>query len=230
MKKVSLNKFSYFQHRIRSLSNDPNRISLGFREIKTLRTLLSSIGEDASREKFLNGKRIIDLGCGDQYIKNAILSAGGFYYGIDVSDADFERDKIPVKTNSYDIVICLALIEHLANPNFFMSEIKRILKPGGLIWLSTPDIEASKFSFWDDPTHAHPYTRKSLRMVLEMAGFSSIKICPNYRCKPKNYYSENNFNFFRARYLIPFLGTAAKFIPNFLKGKSKGLFAIAINK
>jgi 2-polyprenyl-3-methyl-5-hydroxy-6-metoxy-1,4-benzoquinol methylase len=229
LKKTRASKLNYFHHRGKALSKDFGRTQLGFREITTLMTLISTFDEKISLEKSLRGKSIIDLGCGDRYIEDAVLSSGGFYSGFDISDADFERDKIPVKANSYDIVICLALIEHLANPNFFISEIKRVLKPGGLVWLSTPDIEVSKFSFWDDPTHIHPYTRKSLKIFLEMANFSSVKIYPNYRCKPKSYYSESNFNFFRARYLIPFLGTSSNIIPSFLKGKSKGLFAIAIN-
>jgi 2-polyprenyl-3-methyl-5-hydroxy-6-metoxy-1,4-benzoquinol methylase len=218
-------KLNYFNHRGQFLSKDISRIGYGYREIKTLKTLLSSIYEDVS----LNGKSIVDLGCGDRYLENAIKSAGGFYYGFDISDADFEKEHIPAKDNSYDIAICLALIEHLADPGFFLSEIKRVLKPGGILWLSTPDIEVSKFSFWDDPTHVHPYTRKSLRMVLNMTGFSSVKICPNYRCKPKSYYLESKFNFFRAKYLMPFSGTSKLSVPEFLKGKCKGLFAIAFN-
>ncbi len=218
-------KLNYFHHRGQVLSKDIARIDYGFREIRTLITLLSVIREDVS----LIGKSIVDLGCGDRYLENAIKFAGGFYYGFDIFDADFEKERIPANDNSFDIVICLALIEHLADPGFFLSEIKRVLKPGGVVWLSTPDLEVSKFSFWDDPTHVHPYTRKSLRMLLNMAGFSHVKICPNYRCKPKSYYSESKFNFFRATYLMPFSGTSKLPVPEFLKGKSKGLFAIALN-
>ena len=55
-------------------------------------------------------------------------------------------------------------------------------------------------------------------------GFTNVKILPNLRCKSRWWY-EGRFRFFKAYYLLPFKGDT-KFVPDFLKGKSRGLFAI----
>ena len=65
---------------------------------------------------------------------------------------------------------------------------------------------------------------KVRKYINNIKGFKNIKIMPNLRCKSKWWY-EGKFRFFKANYLIPFTNNA-KFVPKFLKGKSKGLFAI----
>ena len=140
---------------------------------------------------------------------------------------NLEIDKIPSISNSVDIAIGLALIEHLHDPSNFLSEVKRILKPGGALWMDTPDIAADGTDFWNDPTHVHPYTRKSLKLLLGMSEYRDIRITPNYRCKPIKYYKGSELNFFIARRLMLFKGTSTIPVPKFLKGKCFGLFVLA---
>jgi SAM-dependent methyltransferase len=53
---------------------------------------------------------------------------------------DLENDAIPTDSNSYDLVLCFEVIEHMEiDPMFLMSEINRVLKPDGLCFLSTPN-------------------------------------------------------------------------------------------
>jgi len=92
--------------------------------------------------------------------------------------------------------------------------------------MDTPDIEACGSKFWNDPTHVHPYTRASLRTLLEMNGFKDVLVTPNYRCKNKKMYSGTTFTFFRARHLMPFRGTSSLPIPSFIKGGCSGLFGL----
>jgi|GEM_PF-2717850 len=217
------NKESYFKSRNVSLAMRSGRQALGEREAQTLIAMLQANGE----EDVLTGRSLIDLGCGDQYIRKAFEDRGAFYRGIDIDECNLEIDEFPLETHRYDFAVCLALIEHLADPGHFLAETKRILKPGGVLWLSTPDIEACGSKFWNDPTHVHPYTRSSMRMLLKMHGFTKVRIAPNYRCKSYHWYEDTNFTFFRARHLIPFLGTSRLPLPEFLKGRCSGLFALA---
>jgi len=222
---MSVNINGYFKHRNQALSSHTDRTVLGEREITTLLTMLDI---DIKQSFALDGMSVVDLGCGDQYIRPAVEKRGGIYRGIDIDECNLETQDFPAETNSYDIAICLALIEHLRDPGHFLMEIKRILKPGGMVWMSTPDIESCGNKFWNDPTHVHPYNRSSFRMLLRMNGFADVVVTPNYRCKPRQLYRDSDFNFFRARYLMPLAGTSRLPMPSWLKGKCTGLFALAI--
>ena len=219
------NQQNYFSFRNKELKQQPDRKQLGEREVITLLTVL----DIQDRPNSLENKTIIDLGSGDQHLRDSLESRGATYIGIDIDMCNLEIDKIPSISNSVDIAIGLALIEHLHDPSNFLSEVKRILKPGGALWMDTPDIDACGTDFWNDPTHVHPYNRRSMRKLLEMYDFVEIIISPNYRCKSKKFYRESKLNFFRARNLMFLPGTSQIPIPNIFKGSSKGLFVLAIN-
>jgi 2-polyprenyl-3-methyl-5-hydroxy-6-metoxy-1,4-benzoquinol methylase len=223
---MSVIKERYFKTRNTRLAAQTGREALGEREVQTL---LSMLGADTNAG-FLAGKSVSDLGSGDQYIRKAFEVRGASYRGIDIGECNLETEDFPLEEQSTDIAVCLALIEHLADPGQFLTEVIRILKPGGILWMSTPDIEACGVKFWDDPTHVHPYTRKSLRMLLEMNGFEDVIVTPNYRCKPRDYYTESALNFFRARHLMPFSGVSRLPVPSFLKGACTGLFALGTKR
>ena len=215
-------KANYFTHRIRALEGDSSRRFLGEREVKTLLTVL----DIQDGPKSLNGKSIADLGCGDQHLRAAFELRGASYQGIDINDCNIETDSLPIPSEKVDIVVAMAVIEHLRDPGHFLDEIKRILKYGGALWMDTPDIEACGSKFWNDPTHIHPYTRASLRTLLEMSGFEDVLVTPNYRCKKRSMYADTGWYFFRARYLMPFSGTSRMPVPITLKGGCKGLFGL----
>lgn len=60
--------------------------------------------------------------------------------GIEVKEVDVEEDKIPYLDNSFDLVICNAVIEHLHNsPELVMKEMKRVIKPGGHLIVNVPN-------------------------------------------------------------------------------------------
>lgn len=215
-------KVNYFTHRARALEDDSSRSILGEREVKTLLTVL----EIQDGPKSLNGKFIADLGCGDQHLRAAFQSRGASYQGIDINDCDIETDSLPIPSETVDIVAAMAVIEHLRDPGHFLAEIKRVLKHGGALWMDTPDIEACGNKFWNDPTHVHPYTRASLRTLLEMSGFEDVLVTPNYRCKNRSMYADTGLSFFKARYLMPFSGTSRIPVPSALKGGCTGLFGL----
>lgn len=220
---MSSNKQGYFEHRKQTLSSLNSRQLLGEREVKTLQAML----QIPDKEAFLEGKTVLDLGCGDQYIRGAFEDRGASYRGLDIDECDLEAQVFPVLSDSQDIVVCLALIEHMYDPGNFLAETLRVLKTGGLLWLSTPDIEACGAKFWNDPTHVHPYTRASIKTLLLMNGFADVLVTPNYRCKPMYHYRDTDLNFLRARFLLPFAGTSRLVVPEWIKGHCTGLFALA---
>ena len=211
---------NYFKYRNLVIKSQ-DRTFLAKREIYTLKFLLKNF-YNYEVEKNLN---ILDLGSGDKFLKSEIDLQECNYFSLDINDINFENEYFKFEKNKFDIVICLSVIEHLTDPNLFLSEIKRVLKNNGYLYIETPNWIYSKNIFYDDPTHKKPYTPKSLNFILKSHKFTNIKLFPNLRCKSKWYYF-GKFNFLKARYLLPFRNDQ-KFIPSFLKGGSKGIFCIS---
>jgi 2-polyprenyl-3-methyl-5-hydroxy-6-metoxy-1,4-benzoquinol methylase len=202
-----------------------NREYLGEREIMTLEKLAPLIGFNQNMEADLH-RVVIDLGCGDRHLKKAVESRGYQYQGYDIHDLDLEKDRLPLEDNSVTIAISLAVIEHISNPDVFLSEIYRVLKPGGLIYLSTPNWQMDSRNFFNDPTHVKPYTPHSLERVLRMFGFKNPKTYPGLRCKPLWFYHGRS-RFLKAYYLFPSLSKSV-LLPKFLRGHSRSIFGLAI--
>ncbi len=71
----------------------------------------------------------------------SIVSENGQTFECDVDHFDAERDVFPYAAASFDTVLCCELIEHLfTDPMHMMSEINRILKPGGHLLITTPNL------------------------------------------------------------------------------------------
>lgn len=105
----------------------------------------------------LDNKKILDDGCGDGALTYLIAQDGADMTGLDLSpDAiniakqKIKRKKLninflcgnsfnlPFSENYFDAVISLEVIEHIIEPADFLKEIYRVLKPGGVVVLSTP--------------------------------------------------------------------------------------------
>lgn len=94
---------------------------------------------------------VVDLGCGYNGDLLRILSSKidrGIGFDLKISRKSPSDNivlkkakvdqKIPVKRNIVDVVTALAIIEHLEHPDKFLSEIYRVLRPGGMLLLTTP--------------------------------------------------------------------------------------------
>jgi SAM-dependent methyltransferase len=196
------------------------RHHLGRREIDTLKILCSIIDYDIPKDDAL----FIDLGCGDQHLADAVIEQGWQYSGLDIDTLNFETDVLPLKDDSVDFAVSLAVIEHLTNPSIFLNEIRRVLKSGGLIYLSTPNFQLDFKNFYNDPTHVKPYTPYSLEMLLSIHEFTNVQTFPGLRCKPKWFYS-GKYRFLKAKYFFPFKGDSKIPLP-FLKGRATSIFQL----
>ncbi|MBI5061525.1 MAG: class I SAM-dependent methyltransferase, partial [Candidatus Aenigmarchaeota archaeon] len=75
------------------------------------------------------------------------------------------------RNNFFDAIFCFHVVEHLEMPEQCIDEFHRILKPGGLLLIETPHwvsaITPVGYKFYSDPTHKKPFSKKSLRALLE---------------------------------------------------------------
>lgn len=98
---------------------------------------------------------ILDIGCGDgTFLANIKANNPQVkLYGVDFSKFQLEKAKtiatvkqanlekgIPFKENTFDVIYCAEVIEHLFNPDFLLEECNRILKKNGYLILSTPNL------------------------------------------------------------------------------------------
>ena len=124
---------------------------------------------------YVNGKRVLDAACGEGYGSRLMMDWGAAEVtGVDISEdgiakakAIFEEknlrflvhavDKLPFPNNSFDTVISLETIEHLDQPEDFLREITRVLKPGGTVVLSCPN---DAYYARMDENYNNPYHKK----------------------------------------------------------------------
>ncbi len=148
-------------------------------------------------------KHILDLGCGNGYLVNYLIEQGYNVYGTDASEKgiaiaqiknpdrffvqDLSSDMLPEQLQNipFDTIISTEVIEHLYNPQAFITFCKQQLTQGGEIIITTPyhgylkNLVLSIFNKWDshlDPFwlggHIKFWSVKTLSKVLTDAGFT----------------------------------------------------------
>lgn len=156
--------------------------------IKKLNVILRDIG----------GKKTLNVGCGNGRFINEDFLKKNMVVGLDISMTDLEQAKeyyhlplqadmdngVPLKDKKIDIVITSEVIEHIVDTDFFLCEINRILKTGGALVLTAPNINTMlsyvMMLFFDMPPyrsaryrspHVRDFTKRTLQMALEKNGF-----------------------------------------------------------
>ena len=126
---------------------------------------------------------LYDLGAGESLYKTFFLKYADRYMAVDWSlgvqntDIDIVADlnkPFPIGSGAADTVVSLSVLEHLCEPQLFLNEAFRILKPGGAIILQVP---------WQWHVHGAPhdyfrYAPSGLEHLLKRAGFVDITIEP----------------------------------------------------
>lgn len=87
--------------------------------------------------------KLLDVGAGEQLLKR-FLPKNIEYYSLDCTGKqdfihDLDKLPLPLKDNSFDIIICLETLEHTIYPHKVMKELLRIAKPNALFLLSMPN-------------------------------------------------------------------------------------------
>lgn len=123
--------------------------------------------------------RLLDVGCGSKPYRSLFVVED--YIGLDIDSevarkrgvADFYYDgnTFPFVDASFDSILCNQVLEHVFNPDEFLGEIVRVLKPGGKLLLTVPFV-------WDEHEQPNDYARYSsfgLRALLEKQGIKIIQ-------------------------------------------------------
>ena len=203
--------------------NDYEKENQNYLKMRVLKTFENLIKTFFNRNIY-DLKNSLDLGSADGSFVKVLKEKGFNALGLDIKDLNFENDKFTQKDDTFDLITAISVIEHLSNPNNFLTEVKRVLKKDGFFILVTPNWKYDMKNFYNDPTHIKPYTTTSINFLLESFKFKNIKIVPWLVCKP-SWMWKIPFSFELAK-IIPFRGSRNKLIPEFLKGNSKSILII----
>lgn len=122
----------------------------GFSKIKTLKDLV--MYKSFNSLKIRKNDRVLDVGCNAGETLNRLAKEFGIRgFGIDISDKTIDiaqkhntfnnqytvgsADKLPYEDNYFDVVISQDVLEHLENPEDALSEMARVLKPKGKLFI-----------------------------------------------------------------------------------------------
>ncbi len=142
------------------------------------------------------GERLLDIGCGDGAFLRRARKIGWDAVGIEPDAHAAARltglpvlrgalPNIPLPDASFDFVTLNHVIEHVHEPLHAMREIWRLLKPGGCVWMATPNITSLGHRIWgadwigiQSPTHLVLFARRSIKGALLRSGFSRVNFMP----------------------------------------------------
>lgn len=129
--------------------------------------------------------RVLDVGAGESPWKGWLPDSCS-YQAIDVTFSNafgmtsnangsviyFDGKNIPFPASTYDGVLCIEVLEHAEDPEALLTDIGRVMKPGGLLLLTVP---------WSARCHHRPhdyhrFTKERLGILFSRSGFSNIEI------------------------------------------------------
>jgi SAM-dependent methyltransferase len=136
--------------------------------------------------RLVEGKTVLDLGCNTGYGTEVLSRSAGTITGVDVSESairaardtyhesgiDFQvidGKRLPFEQGRFEVVISFQVIEHIVNHESFIREIKRVLVPGGLVALTTPNAALRLdpgMKPWNE-FHVQEFTHDELVSLLE---------------------------------------------------------------
>lgn len=149
--------------------------------------------------------RVLDLAAGEGAFSVRLRELGHDVQAVDVSRDHWKVPNIPITiadlddefaasisdgADKFDALVAIEIIEHLENPFRFVRECAKLLKPGGLLFLTTPNVEAinsrlmflytgrlNGFGAYETvrPAHITPIFKWKLDMILDEARFEIVK-------------------------------------------------------
>jgi SAM-dependent methyltransferase len=131
---------------------------------------------DWLRAQDVAGASVLDVGCGDRPYDSLFPGAVGFDVpGNPHADLHGSLERIPVGDASFDVVLCLQVLEHVPDPAAAIRELRRVVRPGGRVLLSTHGI----YPFHPNPDDLWRWTHQGLeRLFLANGPWTSVTVRP----------------------------------------------------
>ncbi len=155
---------------------------------------------------YIQGKKVLDVGCGNAYGTALMAQTAKEIVGLDYDLNTVEANKstyksinnitfkqssippIPYEDGSFDVITAFQFIEHIEARKEFLKECLRVLKHGGTLLVTTPNV---KKSLARNPFHVHEYSFSEMNEELKSLGASFELHGLNGNESVNQYYAEN---------------------------------------
>ncbi len=154
----------------------------------------------------IKGKTVLDVGCGLAYGTALMAESAASIVGVDydqsvvddntrqysaIKNLSFQRvtvPPLPFADESFEVITSFQFIEHIHPRKEYLKECIRVLKPGGKLYVTTPN---TKRSLARNPFHIHEYTFEEMRNEVSSLTKNFELKGLNGNDKVKQYYEEN---------------------------------------
>lgn len=126
----------------------------------------------------VSGKTILDMPAGNGWVSEELAKHGAHITPADINEekpeyAQVDMEKpLPFNDQQFDAIVCAEGIEHILNPAELFKELARVVKPGGIIIITTPNVQSffsryqllcTGYLYLFDPFDKLPFTEKEQR-------------------------------------------------------------------
>jgi 2-polyprenyl-3-methyl-5-hydroxy-6-metoxy-1,4-benzoquinol methylase len=148
-----------------------------------------------SRHK--QGGALLDIGCSSGGFLGTMKSESWTLYGIEMEASTAAKARLiagaevfvgdamnaPFRPESFDVVTCFDVLEHMYNPRQLLARVMEWLKPGGILYAKLPNIDSWEArllgTYWyglELPRHLYHFSPRSLRRLMSTLGFQEVYI------------------------------------------------------
>lgn len=128
------------------------------------------------------GARVLDAGAGEAPYRPLFAHCdyvtqdwpGTVHPGARATDIVGDLHDLDVPDASFDAVVLTEVLEHVAEPEQVLGELRRVLRPGGRLFLTVPFVG----ELHEEPHDHYRYTSHGLRGLLDRAGFEQVTVAP----------------------------------------------------
>jgi 2-polyprenyl-3-methyl-5-hydroxy-6-metoxy-1,4-benzoquinol methylase len=174
-------------------------------------------------QEYIKGD-VLEVGCGEGRGVEVLISQAKSFTAVDKiqSAIDTLQKKFPnghfmqmnippfggLKDNTYDVIVSFQVIEHIEDDALYLKEIHRVLKPGGVVLITTPN---RKLSLTRNPWHIREYLAGELKALaarffsnVEMKGITgNTKVMEYYEQNKKSVERFTRWDFLKLQYRLP---------------------------
>lgn len=140
--------------------------------------VMKLLQRDIARYSHLLTGRLLDLGCGNSPYQPLFHNVSEYItYDIDtINSIDIvgTADVLPFHTESFNSILCTQVLEHTSNPCQVISEITRVLKPGGKLLISVPQ----SWRLHEEPYDFYRYTKYGISHLIQHSNLEISYILP----------------------------------------------------